>query len=256
MVRRTLGCALASGLMGLAAAGCGCAQEASPLRGEAFIAGKTPVDPPPAEPKNSHAYMTVTGPAALRMYRATRQGRAKPLRGGQAHEAGRGADLQPESRRPHRGLRFRRRSPQWRARRGPALLTGRVLSMFIRFVITDLDPSSGRRQGLFQAARVLRESGKLNADDEERLVRMRGWFNENLERPTCLAISTRAHGREQALSWFKDSAKAHIAKMRELQELLERHGVRVQMITARRLGYVLYEDEFQIAAYSFNDTPT
>ena len=72
MVWRTLGCALVSGLMGLAAAGGGHAQEASTLRGEVFLAGRTAVDPPPDEPKNSHAYMTITGPAALRMYRAMR----------------------------------------------------------------------------------------------------------------------------------------------------------------------------------------
>jgi hypothetical protein len=48
------------------------AQNATPLKGDMFIAGKTPVDPPPSEPKNSHAYMTVTGPAALRLYRAMR----------------------------------------------------------------------------------------------------------------------------------------------------------------------------------------
>jgi len=50
------------------------AQEASQLRGEAFLAGKTAVDPPPDEPKNSHAYLTVSGPAALRMYRAMKTG--------------------------------------------------------------------------------------------------------------------------------------------------------------------------------------
>lgn len=48
------------------------AQDVSQLRGEVFIAGRTPVDPPPDEPKNSHAYMTVSGPAALRLYRAMR----------------------------------------------------------------------------------------------------------------------------------------------------------------------------------------
>lgn len=46
------------------------AQEPVQLGGKLFIGGKTPVDPPPDEPKNSHAYMTVSGPAALRMYRA------------------------------------------------------------------------------------------------------------------------------------------------------------------------------------------
>lgn len=48
------------------------AQDVLVLRGELYIAGKTPVDPPPNEPKNSHAYMLVTGPAALRMYRNMR----------------------------------------------------------------------------------------------------------------------------------------------------------------------------------------
>ena len=47
-------------------------QTATPLRGELFIAGKTAIDPPPNEPKNSHAYVTLAGPAALRMYRAMR----------------------------------------------------------------------------------------------------------------------------------------------------------------------------------------
>ena len=48
------------------------AQDAAPLRGEVFIAGKTPVDPPPGESKNSHAYVSISGPAAVRIYRAMR----------------------------------------------------------------------------------------------------------------------------------------------------------------------------------------
>jgi hypothetical protein len=128
--------------------------------------------------------------------------------------------------------------------------------MFIRFVIDDLDCDSGKRQGLFQAAKTLRESGKLNAADDDRLEYIRDWFNENLEKPTRLAISSRAHGKNQAISWFKDSAHLHISKMREFKEVLERYGIPVQTITARRLGYVLYEDEFQLAAYPFRDTPT
>ena len=69
-------------------------------------------------------------------------------------------------------------------------------------------------------------------------------------------MSSRPHAKAQAISWFRDTAILHIAKMREFQEILERYGVAVQMIKAKRLGYVLYEDEFQIVAYPFNDTPT
>ena len=30
----------------------------------------------------------------------------------------------------------------------------------------------------------------------------------------------------------------------------------VEMITAKRVGYIFYEDAFQVAAYPFSDTPT
>lgn len=44
--------------------------------------------------------------------------------------------------------------------------------------------------------------------------------------------------------------------MREFESVLERFGMTVVMVRARRLGYVLYEDEFQVSAYPFSDTPT
>ncbi len=128
--------------------------------------------------------------------------------------------------------------------------------MFIRFVTDAIDDNSGRRQGLFQAAKALRESGKLQDTDHARLEDLRNWFNQHLERPTRLSVSSQHNRQEQAISWFKDTASEHIAKMREIQAILESYGVSVQMIKAKRLGYVLYEDEFQAAAYPFNDTPT
>jgi len=128
--------------------------------------------------------------------------------------------------------------------------------MFIRFVIEDLNPDSGRRQGLFHAAQSLREAGVLSGPDHERLESIRDWFNKHLKRPTRLAVSSRPHSKAQALSWNRDTATQHIAKMREFQEVLERYGLAVQMIKTKRLGYVLYEDEFQVTAYPFNDTPT
>jgi hypothetical protein len=128
--------------------------------------------------------------------------------------------------------------------------------MYVRFVIREVDRQSGRRQGLFQAMEKLEECGRLSSEDANRLETIYGWFKKHLEKPTRLAISSRHHGKQQALSWFKDTAADHIAKMRELQEVLDRYGMSVEMITAKRLGYVLYEDEFQVAAYPFSDTPT
>jgi hypothetical protein len=96
--------------------------------------------------------------------------------------------------------------------------------MFVRFVIKDLDCNSGRRQGLFQAAKSLKESGVLSGPDYERLETLRNWFNEHLKRPTRLAVSSRPHSKAQAISWYRDTATRHIAKMREFQEVLERYG--------------------------------
>ena len=71
-----------------------------------------------------------------------------------------------------------------------------------------------------------------------------------------MAVSSRPHAKTQAISWFRDTATQHIAQMREFQTVLERHGLVVEMIKAKRLGYILYEDEFQVCAYPFSDTPT
>jgi hypothetical protein len=128
--------------------------------------------------------------------------------------------------------------------------------MFVRFVTKTIDKDSGRRQGLFQAGKALRENGILSAEDLEHLERILAWFNEHLERPKRLTISKRSNRKAQAISWLRDTATEHIAKMREFQRVLERNGVSVEMIKAERLGYVLYEDEFQVAAYPFSDTPT
>lgn len=48
------------------------AQKQTPLRGKMFIAGKTVIDPPKNEARNTHAYLVITGAAAIRMYRAMR----------------------------------------------------------------------------------------------------------------------------------------------------------------------------------------
>ena len=128
--------------------------------------------------------------------------------------------------------------------------------MFIRFVVKRLDPDSGRRQGLFQAADELRGLGDLSSQDHEILDNLFEWFRLNLRTPSRLSVSRRPHSKAQAISWFKLTAHKHIAKMREFQRVLEPHGVVIETIKARRPGYIVYEDEFQVAAYPFSDTPT
>jgi len=128
--------------------------------------------------------------------------------------------------------------------------------VFIRFVIKRLDADSGRRQGLFQAAKELQTSDDSKTEDNEHLEVLFHWFNRHLKKPTRLSLSSRPHRKAQAISWFKDTATLHISKMREFQTVLKRNGIAVEILTTTQPGYVVYEDRFQVAAYPFADTRT
>jgi hypothetical protein len=82
------------------------------------------------------------------------------------------------------------------------------------------------------------------------------WFKKNLRAPRSFTRSSKPHAKKVSLSWFKDSANEHIAKMHVLKQILEAHGVVVDVIRTNRPGYVVYEDEFQVAAEPFNETVT
>ena len=59
--------------------------------------------------------------------------------------------------------------------------------------------------------------------------------------------------KSRALSWFKDSAREHIAQARNLAAILQNHCVPVRMLKTDRVGYVVYEDEYQVVAEPFAD---
>ena len=132
---------------------------------------------------------------------------------------------------------------------------GRTI-VFIRFVVDDIDRSSGKRSGIFQAAYALRDSGRLPEYDEARLAAALRWFAWNLDKPTRLTRSRRPHREAKAICWFKRDAAAHLGRVREMRDILDVYGVAVDMLTSRRPGYIVYEDDVQIAAYPFVETRT
>jgi hypothetical protein len=125
--------------------------------------------------------------------------------------------------------------------------------MYLRFVVPDIDEDSGMGLGVFHAVRNLREEGKLYRYEEEQHDLIRQWFNENLEKPTRFTASKPPFYRKpnKAVSWFKDSANEHLNYVRELVAILQNHGVIVQLLKTERVGYVVYEDEYQIVAEPF-----
>jgi len=128
--------------------------------------------------------------------------------------------------------------------------------MYLRFVVADIDEDSERALGVFHAVRYLRDAGKLYAYEEDQHDMVRWWFNENLEKPTRFTASKPPFYRKQnkAISWFKHTASEHLARVRELAAILDDHGVPVRTLKAKRVGYVVYEDEYQIVAEPFADT--
>ena len=127
--------------------------------------------------------------------------------------------------------------------------------MYLRFVIADIHRNSGKELGVFHAMGRLRDSGKLNRHEEEQHDLIRKWFSENLEKPTRFTASKPPFYRKQskAISWFKDDAHEHIARIREMVTILEDHGVSVQMLKTERVGYVVYEDAYQVVAEPFQN---
>jgi len=109
---------------------------------------------------------------------------------------------------------------------------------------------------VFHAVWNLRDAGKLYPHEEEHHDSIRWWFSGNLERPTRFTASKPPFYRKKsrAISWFKDSATEHVARVRGLVAILETHGVPVRMLKAQRVGYVVYEDEYQVVAEPFADT--
>jgi hypothetical protein len=115
--------------------------------------------------------------------------------------------------------------------------------MYLRFVTTRIDRYSHRPQGVLVASHSLLDSGALTLEEWTRLREILNWFNAHLPHPP------RSFDADRAIFWFKSSAKANITKIWELVDVLREHSYHVEVHKCRRLGNILYEDYFQVAAY-------
>jgi hypothetical protein len=133
---------------------------------------------------------------------------------------------------------------------------GTVVVDYIRFVVLRTDENSGCGQGLFQALGDLECAGTLLPDEKQAHDEIYRWFRVHLKVPASFTRSRKPHAKEVAISWFKSTAVEHIRQMRLLAQILEMHGVHVKMLRTERPGYIVYEDEFQVAAQPFKNTVT
>jgi hypothetical protein len=126
-------------------------------------------------------------------------------------------------------------------------------AMYLRFVVADIDEDSGKELGVFHVVANLRDDGKLYPHEEEQHDLIRQWFNNHLEKPTRFTASKPPFYRKKskAISWFKDTAQEHLARVRTLVAILQNYGISVRMLKTKRVRYVVYEDEYQIVAEPF-----
>jgi hypothetical protein len=130
---------------------------------------------------------------------------------------------------------------------------------FIRFVISHRHQESGLYEGTFRLAYRLRGSSVVTPQDRTVLSDALNWFEENLGTPARFGrTSSKGFYRRntRGISWFKDTAVDHLARMQQIRLVLERYGYHVQMLTEARVGYVVYEDDYQVVAEPFAETRT
>ena len=102
----------------------------------------------------------------------------------------------------------------------------------------------------------LEEDGLLLKHELAQYGELYNWFRHNLKEPQSFTRSSKPHAKKVALSWFKDTATEHIAKMHEIAHILEAHGIGVNLLRTERPGYVVYEDMYQLTAEPFQETLT
>jgi hypothetical protein len=130
---------------------------------------------------------------------------------------------------------------------------------FIRFVLAQQHPDSGVEDGTFRLAYKLRDSAHVEASDRSVLAEQLTWFEKNLETPARFN-RTKSKGfyrrKTRGIAWFKDTATDHLARMHQINAVLEHYGYRVTMVVESRVGYRIHEDGFQVIAEPFSDTQT
>lgn len=126
---------------------------------------------------------------------------------------------------------------------------------FVRFVVPSVtDEDSQTAIGVVAFAYRLMDS----APTSELAVALT-WFENNLDVPDRFN-RTKSKGwyrrQTRGISWLRASATEHVDAMTRLAYIVESLGYATARITTERPGYVTYEDDVQVVAEPFRDTPT
>lgn len=134
------------------------------------------------------------------------------------------------------------------------------MSELVRFVVPAIiDDDSQTASGVVQVAHSVVENVDTADDIRRELAAALQWLEENLEEPDRFN-RTKSKGwyrrQTRGISSLRSSATEHIAVMQRMVDALTKAGYLVREIRTERAGYVTYEDEHQVVAEPFRDTPT
>jgi hypothetical protein len=130
---------------------------------------------------------------------------------------------------------------------------------YLRLIVTTQHLDSGVADGLFRTAYELRDAAQTPPAHREILEAQLAWFESHLPVPQRFnRTSSKGYYRRSTsgICWFRDSAQEHIARLFEIGRVLEACRYTVHTVREARIGYVVYDDEFQAVAEPFRDTRT
>ena len=107
---------------------------------------------------------------------------------------------------------------------------------YLRFIVHDEIGWTG----VFQCRWMIRESSDLPASVQSCYRSNREWFNRHLHSPRQV--------NPESIFWFRADATECIDRIREMIEMYRVCGHEVLMQATRDPGYIVYQDEHQIAA--------
>lgn len=126
----------------------------------------------------------------------------------------------------------------------------------IRFVTHSTHPPFGHRSGVFKVAYELCRNRPSAAPFVGELLELLAWFEANMAEPSRFSTSRYPRAQETALSWVKATANEHVRRLRLLVSLVEQAGhLKIAELQTQRPGYVVFEDDHQVVALPFADTP-
>jgi hypothetical protein len=127
--------------------------------------------------------------------------------------------------------------------------------MFIRFVTDRIDEDTGKPLGVFSVAYDLLEEASLADFERSEIRETLNWFKSNLPIPGRFVRSRKPRREDKGMCWFKSTATESMRQIRYLVQLVAGQGVAVRALMMKQPGYLIYEDDFQVVAEPFADTP-